>query len=94
MDEYMDVIGLSMNTTDKKSFCISESVFHDEQSIQTLKSDYLKTNQKNLGKKSLQSSQNTEEPESSSKDIGLFNLSSYCHLINNYFYCNTSSHFL
>ncbi|XP_076176418.1 uncharacterized protein LOC143151298 isoform X3 [Ptiloglossa arizonensis] len=63
MDEYMDVIGLSMNTTDKKSFCISESVFHDEQSIQTLKSDYLKTNQKNLGKKSLQSSQNTEEPE-------------------------------
>ncbi|XP_076632979.1 uncharacterized protein LOC143347585 isoform X1 [Colletes latitarsis] len=68
-DEYMDVIGLCMNTTDKKSFCISESVFQDEQSILTLKPNYLKTNQKHLEKESLQSSQSTQESESSTNDI-------------------------
>ncbi|XP_053975874.1 NK-tumor recognition protein isoform X2 [Hylaeus volcanicus] len=69
MDEYMDVIELNTNTTDRKSFSISENAFQDEKSILTRKSNYLKTNQKNLGKESLRSSQSIQELESRSTDI-------------------------
>ncbi|XP_015430145.1 PREDICTED: NK-tumor recognition protein [Dufourea novaeangliae] len=62
IDEYMDIIGLNMNSTDRKSFCISENVFQDEQSTQTLESEYFRTKQVDLKKECLQSSQNIQEP--------------------------------
>ncbi|KZC08557.1 hypothetical protein WN55_10904, partial [Dufourea novaeangliae] len=67
IDEYMDIIGLNMNSTDRKSFCISENVFQDEQSTQTLESEYFRTKQVDLKKECLQSSQNIQEPNSNNK---------------------------
>ncbi|XP_031848169.1 uncharacterized protein LOC116433801 isoform X2 [Nomia melanderi] len=67
IDEYMDIIGLNMNTTDRKSFCISENVFQDEQLIQTLESDGCKTKQADFKRERLQTSKNVQEPSSSNK---------------------------
>ncbi|XP_071860736.1 uncharacterized protein isoform X4 [Bombus fervidus] len=56
MDEYMDIIGLSMNGTDKKNFCTAESIIQDEQAIHSLESNLLITEQEELGNKSCLSS--------------------------------------
>ncbi|XP_043599350.1 NK-tumor recognition protein-like isoform X4 [Bombus pyrosoma] len=52
MDEYMDIIGLSMNGTDKKNFCTAESIIQDEQAIHSLESNLLIMKQDELGKES------------------------------------------
>ncbi|XP_050481658.1 NK-tumor recognition protein-like isoform X4 [Bombus huntii] len=56
MDEYMDIIGLSMNGTDKKNFCTAESIIQDEQAIHSLESNLLIMKQEELGKESCLSS--------------------------------------
>ncbi|XP_033179339.1 NK-tumor recognition protein isoform X5 [Bombus impatiens] len=56
MDEYMDIIGLSMNGTDKKNFCTTESIIQDEQAIHSLESNLLIMKQEELGKESCLSS--------------------------------------
>ncbi|KOC60267.1 hypothetical protein WH47_08596 [Habropoda laboriosa] len=50
MDEYMDIIGLSMNATDKRNFCSSENILQDEQAMHTLESEFHITKQEDLGK--------------------------------------------
>lgn len=66
----MDIIGLNMNTTDRKSFCISENVFQDEQLIQNLESEGCKTKQADFKREC----KNVQEPSSSNKTTGLFPL--------------------
>lgn len=78
MDEYMDIIGLSMNGTDKKNFCTAESIIQDEQAIHSLESNLLIMKQEELGKEScLSSSQgnySTSDIKSTNKGINLFHL--------------------
>ncbi|XP_060822442.1 NK-tumor recognition protein-like isoform X3 [Bombus pascuorum] len=56
MDEYMDIIGLSMNGTDKKNFCTAENIIQDEQAIHSLESNLLIMKQEELGNESCLSS--------------------------------------
>lgn len=82
IDEYMDIIGLNMNTTDRKSFCISENVFQDDQLIQNLESEGCKTKQTDFKRECLQTSKIVQEPSSSNKTTGLFTL-----ILLSYFLC-------
>lgn len=74
MDEYIDVIGISMNSTDKRNFCMSESTLHDEQEIHNLDSDLSITKQADLTKESLYSNQGIVHLNSCNKDTGLMHI--------------------
>lgn len=69
MDEYMDIIGLSMNGTDKRNFCTSESLLQDEQAIHSLESNFLIMKQEDLEKESLHINQSTSSLKSTDKGI-------------------------
>lgn len=69
MDEYMDIIGLSMNGTDKRNFCTSESILQDEQAIHSLESNFLIMKQEDLEKESLHINQSTSGLKSTDKGI-------------------------
>ncbi|XP_078034696.1 uncharacterized protein LOC144468821 [Augochlora pura] len=68
IDEYMDIIGLNMNNTDRKSICNSETVFQDEQVAQTLEPECYKAKQVELKRECLQNSKHIHEPSSSNKN--------------------------
>lgn len=74
MDEYMDIIGLSMNGTDKRNFYTTESIIQDEQTMHTVESNFLIMKQENMGKEYSHSNQNILEVENTNKGIDLFNL--------------------
>ncbi|XP_076669360.1 uncharacterized protein LOC143369380 isoform X1 [Andrena cerasifolii] len=65
MDEYMDIIGLGMNSTDKKSLCTSDNILQDDKLIEIQESDFLKMKQEELKKESFQNEQNIQMLESS-----------------------------
>lgn len=69
MDEYMDIIGLSMNGTDKRNFCTSESILQDEQAIHSLESNFLIMKQEDLEKESLHINQSTSGLKNTDKGI-------------------------
>ncbi|OAD55876.1 hypothetical protein WN48_04170, partial [Eufriesea mexicana] len=69
MDEYMDIIGLSMNGTDKRNFCTTESILQDEQAVHTLESNFLIMKQEELGKESLHINQSISNLKSTNKGI-------------------------
>ncbi|XP_076293648.1 uncharacterized protein LOC143215420 [Lasioglossum baleicum] len=68
IDEYMDIIGVNMNTTDRKSFCNSENVLQEEQIKQTTEPESFKTKKAGLKRECFQNSKNTQEPSSSNQD--------------------------
>ncbi|XP_017759100.1 PREDICTED: NK-tumor recognition protein [Eufriesea mexicana] len=72
MDEYMDIIGLSMNGTDKRNFCTTESILQDEQAVHTLESNFLIMKQEELGKESLHINQKYTTEDNSYHITGNF----------------------
>nr|XP_033330832.1 NK-tumor recognition protein [Megalopta genalis] len=68
IDEYMDIIGLNTNNTDRKSICSSESIFEDEQAMQTLEPECFKAKQVDLTREYLQNDKEKHEPSSSNKN--------------------------
>ncbi|CAK9806843.1 Peroxisome proliferator-activated receptor gamma coactivator-related protein 1 [Anthophora quadrimaculata] len=69
MDEYMDIIGLSMNATDKRNFCTSENILPDEQPLHTLDSEFLITKQEDIGKEFFHVNQTVSDLNSSKEGI-------------------------
>ncbi|XP_043518592.1 NK-tumor recognition protein isoform X2 [Frieseomelitta varia] len=67
-DEYMDIIGLSMNGTDKRNFYTAESIVQDEQTMHTVESNFLIMEQENIGKEYSHSNQSILDVENTNKE--------------------------
>lgn len=72
MDEYMDIIGLNMNTTDKKNFYTSENVLQDDESIEVHGLSPLKVKQEDSKEQSLEKNRNIIKTEYSYQKLGIF----------------------
>ena len=93
MDEYMDIVGLSMNGTDKRNFYIAESIAQDasERTTHTLESNFPVTKQENIEEEYSRSDQSILDLGNTDKGI---DLSWHFYVISDYFCrCNIKLYF-